>query len=319
MKGFTSFLIFLIIPSCSFSQADSVKSWVEQISQTIIGIGIDTVDYVKDNNGNYQKDVFGKPIPFRKVDIYGTGVLCYIKLKSNNETTPIPVLVTAKHVFREEVKNFHPSKINLRFYNDKDKGIDKYYGESLNLYSNGSPLWFELPDKNTDLAAIILPANLILNYQATRIDNITFLSNLLFMSLQEAYEGQEIFMVGYPKIVSDKYRTKPIIRRGIISWIDPTLPDNEPFLIDTDIYGGNSGGAIFVNNSITKSGKVGLSEQGNFKFIGIVSQRSNLINQVITSNLTKFYLEENVSLGIIEPASKVRKLLNLMEIEINRK
>ena len=98
------------------------------------------------------------------------------------------------------------------------------------------------------------------------------------------------------------------------------------WVIDCNIYPGNSGGPIFGNESgLGKMG--GFNLGGGFSFMGIVSKMINKINPV-SSEASQYILDpkgrliysiESFSLGVIEPAFRVMEILQETERQLNQK
>jgi hypothetical protein len=66
-------------------------------------------------------------------------------------------LVTARHMFCDPDRNFHPSQLRIRFAWQEHKSVYDYLGVPFNLRSSsGANLWSSLEDA-TDLAAIPMP------------------------------------------------------------------------------------------------------------------------------------------------------------------
>jgi hypothetical protein len=76
-----------------------------------------------------------------------------------------------------------------------------------------------------------------------------------FGNADDIYQGASILVFGYPVILGQDYLSTPLARGGIISWIDPTGPTDKRFLIDSNMFNGNSGGPVFhLRSGFTKSG-----------------------------------------------------------------
>jgi hypothetical protein len=147
----------------------------------------------------------------------------------------------------------------------------------------------------------------------------------LIRSLSNSFETQEILALGFPAVGNISYGTKPLVRKGIISWISPIEPDKVPFLIDCNIFPGNSGGPIFLNSTgLDELGRFQIG--GAFEFLGIVSKYTSKLNPIFSpSNRLildqkndPIYSQESMSLGIIEPAKRILELLEHAQSVINQ-
>ncbi len=138
----------------------------------------------------------------------------------------------------------------------------------------------------------------------------------------DVFQGANVIVLGYPQIIGEAFLSSPIARGGIIAWVNPKDPGGEPFLVDANLYNGNSGGPVFrVRNGLDRFGNVNLG--GGLALLGIVS-KGPLQNAPVISADGYVYHENaatggkhkevavvaNVGgIGIIEPASRARKLI----------
>jgi hypothetical protein len=130
------------------------------------------------------------------------------------------------------------------------------------VVKDGHDLWFS-PDGG-DLAAIPVPP---LNKSWT----IHALSEKDFGGADDVYQGANILVLGYPNLISQDYLISPLARGGIVSWDDPVSPTSSPFLVDANLYPGNSGGPVFhVKTGLGRNGTFMISG-GGAALIGIVS------------------------------------------------
>ena len=129
--------------------------------------------------------------------------------------------------------------------------------------------------------------------------------------------------MGYPCIVGNEYLVRAISRGGIIAWLDPQKPYAKPFLIDANIYPGNSGGPVlWLPTGMAKSGTYNIG--GRVTLLGIVSKapgqemEQNFTLQVPGSLLPQsVHLKQSIPLGgtgIIEPALKIPAILKKLPV-----
>lgn len=287
---------------------ETTSTWIEDWQKSTVSIGIiDTLDYID------------KKIPYYK--IIGTGVFFYVKY----DTTIIPCLITAKHVFHDSSKNWFPSSVRIRFSWYDDQPVDEYFGFEIELKNDNSNYWFEHPDSEIDLACIpiYIPSHLVElnNYKLPVLPYKQIGTDF------DIYEGESILVFGYPGAVGINFHTKAIIRQGIVAWTPPNFDADSKILIDCDIFPGNSGGPVF-------SYPIGLSRDGKFefgkeiKFIGIVVERRLSNTKLFTSekldtpltdsrgNLLLSY--ESIGIGVVIPSTRIRELLVFTQKEIER-
>ena len=56
----------------------------------------------------------------------------------------------------------------------------------------------------------------------------------------DIFEGANVMVLG----CGNEYLIRAITRAGIVAWMNPDDPYGKPFLIDANIYPGNSGGPV---------------------------------------------------------------------------
>lgn len=306
MKTIKSYVLLILLFSYpSFSFYSFTQSLIEEWQKSTVSLGNIELIKIKTNEGKEIKRVIYK--------VQGTGVIFYVK--KGNEV--VPVLITAKHV----IENL--DKINVRFSWFDDKPVDEYFGINMTLKDNGKLKWFSLPDKSIDLAGI--PLN-FLQESDVKTNTLKVQPYNQIATDNDVFEGASIYTLGYPAAVGIDYWTRALVRHGIISWVSKKSKDDK-ILIDCDIFPGNSGGPVFsVPIGLGNSGDVGIG--GEVKFMGIVTQRRFSEQQVIDSRIgqpilidtlgTQLLSLESIGIGVIEPAIRVRRLLQFIQEELNK-
>jgi hypothetical protein len=180
----------------------------------------------------------------------------------------------------------------------------------------GRNIWKTSSDGG-DLAVIPMPPEA---WTRKRIDGV--LIGDFADPKEDVFQGANVLALGYPQIIGENFLTSPIARGGIVAWVNPRNPGDEPFLVDANLYNGNSGGPVFrVRNGFDKFGNMILG--GGLALIGIVSkgplQNAPVIsedgivyhkNPITGAQNQEVAIVKNVGgIGIIEPASRARKLI----------
>jgi hypothetical protein len=211
-----------------------------------------------------------------------------------------------------------PTQISMRLpktepSNQQDLGV------VIPLVIGGRATWRTTAEPS-DLALIPLP-------DLSRYKSVHAVGLQDFGKGDDIFQGASVIVLGYPGILGETYQTAPVARGGIIAWTDPDDPINKPFLVDANIFGGNSGGPVFrLRNGFDRHGNMILG--GGIAFIGIVSQDAKEYSDVVlTDNATyaqKIHspnpmtgvpndveaVVKNIGgIGVIEPVSRARKLI----------
>jgi V8-like Glu-specific endopeptidase len=189
----------------------------------------------------------------------------------------------------------------------------------------GNNLWMSSTD-GSDLAVIPVPSPK-LGFMPSNLEGV-FVSDF-GQTQNDIYQGARVLVLGYPQFLrkpdqTNPYSTTPVARTGIVAWVDPSSPVSKPFLVDANLYGGNSGGPVFAV-------KNGFDRYGNFDvggaaltLIGIVSQGPFTNAQVVAGNsqVTRPNPQTGIpedefarvpyvgGIGVVEPVSRAKKLLD---------
>jgi hypothetical protein len=227
-------------------------------------------------------------------------------------------LLTAKHMVLDSDIGFFPTQLSMRLPKT-EPSAEVDFGVIVPLVVNGRNIWIT-STAPSDLAIIPLP-------DLSKYKNIHAVGLQDFGTPEDIFQGASVIVLGYPGILGDTYQTAPIARGGLIAWIDPDDPINKPFLVDANIFGGNSGGPVFrLRNGFDKHGTMVLV--GGISFIGIVSQDAKEYSDVVvTDNATyaqkirtpnpltgvpndvEAVVKNIGGIGVIEPVSRARKLV----------
>lgn len=304
----TLFLILLLSTTAAFSQESSVD-WIKVWQRVTFSIG----------NVKYDTSMVGgerKLTPY--YNILGSGIFCYV-----SDSVPV-ICVTAKHVLQGENGKFLDS-FQVRFSWEDDRSVYAFLGHKVVLKQSGDKknIIFTHPEKTFDLAC----------FPFTSIDreigkNIRILSYGNFATSEDYREGLNIFTLGYPGSVGKNYWTRALVRKGIISWVPQKDISTQKFLIDADVYPGNSGGPVISEVPLILSGDTTKSAEIKYrKFYGLLIERRFGLNKLLfaknhsTDSINKFsstaqdllLSRESIRVGVVEPAENIRSLLEALQ------
>lgn len=223
-------------------------------------------------------------------------------------------LITNKHVLEGK------DQIFLRL-NPKAATQPKGYVLNLINTQTGEKLWRGHYSKKVDIA--VIPVNFPL-FQAENMQ-ISFFrdSNHTLdgkeMQSRGVSEGDGVFALGFPvSLVGDKSNSV-IVRGGTIARIRDTFKKpEEPFLIDTTVFPGNSGGPVVNKPEIVSI--QGTNAVGDASLIGIiasyVSYRDFAVSRQ-TGNLRVIF-EENSGLSNVFSVDCIRATVRGFEKKIKK-
>jgi Trypsin-like peptidase domain len=222
-------------------------------------------------------------------------------------------LLTAKHVLVDPEKGYRPTVVYVRLPKDTPQ-VQEDLGMALPLYDgHGKPLWRGAD--GADLAVAPVP-----NLGDAKDVHSVSITN--FGGNEDLFQGAPVVVFGYPELLGPDYQTTPIARNGIVAWTNPEGPLTHTFLVDANIFNGNSGGPVFhIPNGINRKGQIGVG--GPINLIGIVSKDAGEEASVHAGNdplsetnnqtgiVTPFTAKVlNIGgIGIIEPISKAKTLV----------
>ncbi|MBP8116527.1 MAG: trypsin-like peptidase domain-containing protein, partial [Nitrospira sp.] len=244
--------------------------------------------------------------------VVGTGVLFSLHGPGRQESW----LVTAKHVFLDPPDHWQPSTLGIVFPQTPGRRVKQGLEIPLQLTEAGRRCWYPHPDKAVDLAC--LPLSFTMRQPKPGApSSITWMD---IATTAELYEGVPIMVLGYPAAFDIPDSPRAIVRQGIVSWVSPTRPGSEVFLIDSHVFPGNSGGPVFrLPITIDREGH--LTAGGAVTLLGIVTQaRIQSLPLLAGGNHVDLYLQGKtrseplltpsfLSLGLVEPAYRIKQLL----------
>jgi hypothetical protein len=227
-------------------------------------------------------------------------------------------LLTAKHMFYYPPDGYFPTQISMRLPKDSP-GEEDDLGVVIPLVVNGINVW-KTTSQDSDLAVVALP-------DLSKYKNIHAVGLRDFGTADDIFQSASVIVLGYPGILGEHYQTTPIARGGMIAWTDPDDPQRKPFLVDANMFGGNSGGPVFrLRNGFDRHGNLNLG--GGISFIGIISLDAKEYSDVLITDKATFVKKftqpdaitqkpdsifaevKNIGgIGVVEPVAVIRELL----------
>ena len=211
------------------------------------------------------------------------------------------ILITASHVLNNNTED--NMIIFLR------KKYDSFYEKiewEIPIRKNGKPLWIEHPEVDVSAMYVKLPTDIDINLLP-----INFLADDYIFNKYEIHPGDEMVCLGYPFGAESNKAGFPILRSGKIASY-PIVPakDTKNFLLDFEVFRGNSGGPVyFVQANRYYEGATHL---GTIQFIaGLVSEEYSVTEEVVSlyESQKKIY---PLSLAKIIHASFIKEVINML-------
>ena len=248
----------------------------------------------------------GVPNPNAAPSWIGTGfVVGRYASEQEGQKQYMTFLVTNKHVLQNK------DDVILRFGNSDHSGILDY---PVKLQDQNGPIWVGNPSQDIDVAAFFI------NPKVLEKDTAAF----SFFALDEhaigvaemkesgVSEGDGVFVLGFPMGIVAEQTMHVIARAGFIARIRDVLDSQNPaFLIDANIFPGNSGGPVVIRPEL--SSIQGTKAISRSDLIGIVKSyvpyRDVAISQQ-TGN-PRVIFEENSGLALVETVDSIRATVDL--------
>ncbi|HEY2709557.1 MAG TPA: serine protease [Caulobacteraceae bacterium] len=204
---------------------------------------------------------------------------------------PRTILVTANHVFAKM-----PGAIaTIGFRVENADGSWRYDPAPLKIRDGSKELWIHHP--NRDVAAISIDAPP--EFTKAAIPEKWLAGDDTFAKYSLA-PGDEMLALGFPEGLSANTAGFPILRSGRVASF-PLSPSTAfpTFLLDFNVFPGNSGGPVYVTGSPHAPTPANNGSQPGF-IAGMLTQQVELNSQ-------------NLSIGIVTDAKFVRETLTLMD------
>ena len=148
--------------------------------------------------------------------------------------------------------------------------------------------------------------------------NLNVASSRMVKPAQDIEVGEELYVIGYPRALQFLNPKQPfynynlpLVRKGITSCMN----DYKSFVIDCAVFGGNSGGPVFIaeNTIVTSEGKIQI--KNNRYLVGIAIQYVPLLNMTakgMNPKVQTFNHAENSGYGICISFEEINKEIDII-------
>ena len=252
----------------------------------VIAIGIDRADNIK--------------------HWIGTGFIVGRK-ETYNPMLSTYYIITNKHVINKQAYFY------VRF-NSLGGTLVKDYRVDL-FDKTGSPLFSEHPNEKTDVIALQIQPQALINDKSIwgSFDLSDHALTLEQMQSSGVDEGSLVYALGFPMNLVDPIKV-PICRLGCISRVTDAflLKERMPiFLVDAQAFPGNSGGPIVSRPEHMSIGETPCNIKSNL--IGILSAYIPYVDTLYNNQTGRIRMtqEENSGLTIVHPVDRIKETVEL--------
>ena len=180
------------------------------------------------------------------------------------------------------------------------------------LSDDGANLWHCHPEADVDIAATPISTAAL---QANGVEQSFYTSDAHARRTGEldalgVSEGDGIFLLGFPMGIVGGSRNQVIVRGGCVARIHDTIAgDNATFLVDANVFPGNSGGPVILRPDATSL--EGTKATPSAYLIGVVSSYLPYRDVAVSRQTghTRVVFEENSGLVEVFPIDRVDELL----------
>ena len=224
---------------------------------------------------------------------------------SKNQTKARYVLITAAHVLEGIVGD--NALLVLR-----EKVGDKYnkLNKTIKIRDKGKILWTKHPKADVAAMYIALPSNVDI-----LLASLELLATDETIKDYEIYPGRELTAIGFPFGFESNESGFPILRSGKIANF-PLTPTKETrtFLVDFEIFGGNSGGPVYLHDpDWHKRGSGIISAPVELQVImGLVSKQK-IVTEEVDSYMKKTIQKHQLGIAEIVHASLIKETILLLK------
>ena len=251
----------------------------------------------------------GKPPDLKWI---GTGFLYGRLIEGSTPESFNVFLLTNKHVLGDA------SSVHIRF-NAIGDSPSKDYEVSL-VTADGSKTWFGHPDPNIDVAALYINGKYLReneNRLLTFFESHSQVMKRADMKTRQTTEGDGIFVLGYPMGMVGQNSQHVICRFGALARVRDFIQGKaDKFLIDANIFPGNSGGPVISCPSAFAIR--GTQQTQTADLIGMVKAYVTYQDVAVSSQTGRaiFVSEENSGLAEVESADSIFETVELAHLKM---
>ncbi|HCM41779.1 MAG TPA: hypothetical protein DIS66_00485 [Candidatus Omnitrophica bacterium] len=238
-----------------------------------------------------------------KYQSLATGFLVGFFLKKESETSNLyrVVLVTNRHVFEGKKQVF------LRF--NLNAGISKAY--QVALEDQHGKKWLAHKNPNVDLAVLRINFNWLKNDEKASCafiqeENFAYAETI---KEKEILPGESVFALGFPLGLAGDAQNYVIVKGGVIARLDEEIIQRKcAFIIDSNIFPGNSGGPVILKTDMNHLKNTKPIEKAYL--MGVISSYINYRDVAVSQQTqqVRVVFNENSGLAYVVPIDFVKEV-----------
>ena len=211
------------------------------------------------------------------------------------------ILVTANHVF--ETMNGNEAVLQYRQF--ESEGVYKKMPVKIPIRKEGKALWVKHPTMDVAVVAVVPP-------KEADVPNISV--DILATDEQikkfDIHPGDDVMHLGYPHRVEANEAGFPILRKGAIASY-PLTPTkhNKTFLINSNIFTGDSGGPAYM---ASENRTVGGKKIAEIRLIMGVVVGHHFVDEEAKMTYSSTRIRQLLGLAIVVPAPFIRETIDLL-------
>ncbi len=227
------------------------------------------------------------------------------------------VLITAAHVLNDIVGD------NATIYFRRYEGSNRYSRVPTNIVirSVGKPLWIQHPEVDVAAMYVSVPPFVSAQTKSVPVPGTEFFADDETYDRYKIHTGEELLCLGFPYGAEANSMGFSILRSGRIASF-PLTPAKQlkSFLFDFEVFGGNSGGPVFLMDAQRRYGTTISRDIIQF-IVGLVSEEQYGIERIVkpienSRGKTRVEIEETrerLGLAIVIPAVFIRETIDMLD------